>query len=133
MADSRLRRLSDRSSGPATLVSEGCTITGHVSTSGDFHVSGSVEGDCSVEGSVTLTKKGRWHGTINAGHVIVAGHVDGDITATGSIEIMDSARISGTVSGKAIAVAEGAVVEGQMMTTNNTEPTEFVEKRDNED
>ena len=132
MAETRLRRLSDRSSGPATLISEGCSISGHIKSSGDFHVSGGVEGDCEIDGALTLTKQGRWYGSITAGHVIVAGHVDGDISATGSIEIMDTAKISGSVTGKAIAVAEGAVVEGQMMTTGNVDPTEFVEKRQHE-
>jgi cytoskeletal protein CcmA (bactofilin family) len=45
------------------------------------------------------------------------------------VEITDTARITGTVSGEAIAVAEGAVVEGIMKTTGQPEPTEFVEKR----
>ena len=128
MAESR-RRLTDHSTGTATLVAQGCSFTGHVSTNGDFHVSGTIDGDCDVKGAVTLTDKGRWQGTIRAGHVIIAGHLDGDIVAEGSVEILASARIVGAVSGKAIAVAEGAVVEGQMMTTGHAEPTEFVEKR----
>ena len=57
------------------------------------------------------------------------GTVEGDIEATGRVEITDTARISGTVSGDAIAVAEGAVVEGVMQTRGRNEPTEFVEKR----
>jgi cytoskeletal protein CcmA (bactofilin family) len=70
-----------------------------------------------------------WHGTIRAGNVIVAGEIEGDIVASGHVEITESARIVGTVSGEAIAVAEGAVVEGVMQTTGNTAPKEFVEKR----
>jgi cytoskeletal protein CcmA (bactofilin family) len=78
---------------------------------------------------VTLAKKGVWSGTIRADNVIVAGRVKGDIIATGHVEITDTARITGTVSGEAIAVAEGAVVEGVMKTTGRSDPTEFVEKR----
>ena len=59
----------------------------------------------------------------------MAGHVEGDIIATGRVEITDTAKITGTVSGEAIAVAEGAVVEGVMKTTGQPEPMEFVEKR----
>ncbi len=61
--------------------------------------------------------------------MIVAGRVDGDIVADEKVEITESARISGTVSAEAIAVAEGAIVEGVMKTTGKTEPVEFVEKR----
>ncbi|MCJ7590245.1 MAG: polymer-forming cytoskeletal protein, partial [Woeseiaceae bacterium] len=62
--------------------------------------------------------------------VIVAGHVEGDIVARGKVEITNTARIAGTVTGEAIAVAEGAVVEGVMKTTGQAKPIGFVEKRD---
>lgn len=130
MSPSRLRRLRDKSGGPATLVSDGLKITGVVSGSADLHMAGEVDGDCDLAGTVTLARDGRWKGTIKAINVIVAGHVDGDIVASGRVEITDSAVITGTVSGEAIAVAEGAVVEGVMQTTGRSNPTEFVEKRD---
>jgi cytoskeletal protein CcmA (bactofilin family) len=76
-----------------------------------------------------LARGGLWRGTIRAGNVIVSGHVEGDIFASGRVEITDTAKITGTVSADAIAVAEGAVVEGIMKTTSHSEPTGFVEKR----
>jgi len=129
MNDSRQRRLRDQSAGPPTLINEGCKISGLITGGGDFVVSGEIDGDCDLKGTVTLTKNGLWSGTINAGNVIIAGRVDGDITAAGKVEITDTARITGTVAGEAIAVAEGAVVEGVMKTTGKEEPVEFVEKR----
>lgn len=92
-------------------------------------ISGTVDGDCDLSGSVSITKQGVWHGTLKATSVIIAGTVEGDIEATGRVEITDSARITGTVTGEAIAVAEGAVVEGIMRTTGRSKPTGFVEKR----
>ena len=129
MNDSQSRRLRDRSAGPATLISEGCKISGLITGNSDFQISGEIDGDCDLEGTVTLTKDGVWTGTIKAGNVIIAGQVEGDIVASGMIEITKTARISGTVSGEAIAVAEGAVVEGVMQTTGRSDPQEFVEKR----
>ncbi len=129
MSDSPFRRFRDATGGPPTLINDGCKITGLITGGGDFQVSGEVDGDCDLEGTVTLTKSGYWSGTIKAGHVVVAGHVEGDIVAEGRIEITDTARITGTVSGEAIAVAEGAIVEGIMKTTGRSEPTPFVEKR----
>ena len=129
MNDTRRRRLRDRTSGAATLISEGCRISGVITGSCDFQVNGEVEGDCEIDSTLMLAKSGLWKGTIRAGNVIVSGHVEGDILATGRVEITDTARITGTVSAQAIAVAEGAVVEGIMKTTSQVEPTEFVEKR----
>ena len=129
MAEFRNRRLRDRSSGPATLISEGCKVTGVLSGSGDFMISGSVEGDCDLSGAVSITRNGVWNGTLKADSVVVAGTVDGDIEARGRVEIANSARITGTVTAEAIAVAEGAVVQGAMKTTGRSKPQEFVEKR----
>jgi len=129
MNETRLRRLRDQSASAATLISEGCKISGMITGSGNFLINGEIDGDCDLGGTVTLAKNGLWKGTIKAADVIVAGHVEGDIIAAGKVEITDTARISGTVSGEAIAVAEGAVVEGVMKTTGPAEPLEFVEKR----
>ncbi len=133
MNDSKHRRIRDRSSGSATLINDGCKISGLITGSGDFLVNGEIDGDCDINGSVTLAQNGVWQGTIKADDIIIAGQVEGDINANDKIEITNSARISGTVTAKAIAVAEGAVVEGVMKTTGKAEPQEFVEKRDTDD
>ncbi len=129
MKDSRMRRLRDQSSNAATLINEGCKISGLITGTGDFLINGEIDGDCDLGGTVTLAKNGLWKGTIKAADIIVSGHVEGDIIADGKVEITDTARITGTVSGEAIAVAEGAIVEGVMKTTGPAEPLNFVEKR----
>ena len=133
MSESKKRRLRDAASGPGTLISESCKFEGILSGSGHFMVNGEVDGQCQIEGSVTLAKDGCWKGTIMAESVIVAGTVEGDIEATGRVEISDTARITGTVTEAAIAVAEGAVVEGVMKTSSQPDPVGFVEKRQAEE
>ena len=129
MNETRRRRIRDRASGTATLISEGCKIAGVITGNCDFQVNGEVEGDCEINSTLMLAKSALWKGTIRAGNVIVSGHVEGDIIVSGRVEITDTAKITGTVSAAAIAVAEGAVVEGVMRTTSQSEPTEFIEKR----
>lgn len=133
MNDTKRRRFRDRQSGPVTLINEGCKITGILSGSCDFMISGEVEGDSDLSGSVAITATGVWRGLLRARSVTVAGRVEGDIEASGHVEIADSARITGTVTGEAIAVAAGAVVDGTMRTTGRSEPVEFVEKRRQEE
>lgn len=133
MNETRQRRLRDRTSGAATLINEGCKITGFVGGKGDFLINGEIDGDCDISGTITLASDGYWQGTIRADSIIVCGRVDGDVIASGKVEITASARIVGTVTGAAIAVAEGAVVEGVMSTTGQPAPTEFVEKRQSDD
>ena len=109
MNDTRRRRIRDRSSGTATLISEGCRISGVITGNCDFQIHGEVEGDCEIDSTLMLAKSGLWKGTIRAANVIISGHVEGDILATGRVEITDTAKITGTVCAQAIAVAEGAV------------------------
>ncbi len=129
MSESKLRRLHDKVAGPATLISEGCKISGLISGNGDLLLSGEIDGECDLTGSLTVSHKGFWRGKIRAASILVAGTVEGDIIATGHVEIGDTARITGTVIAAAIAVAEGAVVQGKMKTTGNTDAVEFGEKR----
>ncbi len=130
MNESKLRRIRDQSSGAATLISEGCKISGEITGSGDFWVNGEIVGDCDINGTVTLAGNGFWQGAIRADNVVIAGQVEGDITAQSKVEITNTAKITGTVSGQAIAVAEGAIVEGLMKTSGQSEPLAFVEKRE---
>ena len=133
MNESRLRRFRDRSTGAPTLINVDCKISGMITGTADIQVSGEVDGDCDIEGTLWLVQSGYWHGTITADNVVVSGHVEGDIIARGKVEVSDTARITGTVTGAAIAVAEGAVVEGQMKTTEQPDPIGFVEKRASRD
>ena len=133
MNDSKRRRFRDRTAGAPTLINEGCKITGLISGQGDYQVSGEIDGDCDIEGNVILASNGFWAGTVKASNVVISGHVEGDIVASGKVEIANSAKITGTVTGAAIAVAEGAVVEGVMKTTLQPEPVGFVEKRSKDD
>jgi cytoskeletal protein CcmA (bactofilin family) len=129
MNDTNKRRIYDANSGPGTLISEGCKIKGAITGRGNYMINGEVDGECDIEGTVTVAQNGFWRGTIRAHSIIVTGTIEGDIYASGGVEIGDTARVSGTVSGESIAVAEGAVVEGVMQTTSQEEPTAFVEKR----
>lgn len=133
MNDETKRRMRDANAGPGTLISEGCKIKGAITGRGNFMINGEVDGECDIEGTVTLAKDGLWRGTIKADSVIVAGTIEGDVYAAIGVEIGDTARISGTVSGASIAVAEGAIVEGAMQTTGQDDPTDFVEKRQAEE
>ena len=133
MAGFGRRRVRDGATGPTTLIAEGCTIEGRLSGDNDLLLSGTVIGDSTLNSIVTITPGGRWQGVLRAAHVIVSGSVDGDVIASGKIEIAATARIKGTVTGDMIAVAEGAVIEGDMkITGTQTQSQRFSEKREAE-
>jgi cytoskeletal protein CcmA (bactofilin family) len=123
------RRIRDSADGPRTYIAEGSKLRGEVTGRGAFVFCGEVEGDCNIEGLITLTAGSRWTGTLKGTDVIIAGSVDGDIIAAQRVEVGGTARIRGSLSGHSIAVAEGAVIEGELRVTSGDEATRFEEKR----
>ena len=123
------RRIQDSANGPTTYVAASTTIVGTITGQGPYVFCGSVEGDCDINGPVTLAEGGRWKGTLKGTDVVVAGVVEGDVIARQRVEISGTARVSGSLSGNSIAVAEGAVIEGEIKVTSGAQPVTFQEKR----
>lgn len=124
------RRIDDTHSGPTTYVAPATKIVGSLSGPGGYVFCGTMEGDCNVEGPLTLAEGGRWKGTIRATDIVVAGVVEGDVIAQKRVEIAGSARVTGSLRGHSIAVAEGAIIEGEIKVTSGEAPVKFLEKRD---
>ena len=123
------RRIQDSSAGPTTYIAPATKIVGTISGQGPYVFCGTVEGDCDISGPLTLAEGGRWKGTLKASDIIVAGTVEGDVVARERVEIAGTARVTGSLSGASIAVAEGAVIEGEIKVTSGAQPVKFQEKR----
>lgn len=123
------RRIRDASGGPTTFIAPTTKIVGTISGAGPYIFCGTVEGDCDIDGTLTLAEGGQWTGTLKGTDVVVAGTVDGDVIAAQRVEIASTAHVNGSISGHSIAVAEGAVIEGDIRVTSGKEPLTFKEKR----
>jgi cytoskeletal protein CcmA (bactofilin family) len=123
------RRIQDNGDSQSTLIAASTTIVGKITGRGSYVFCGRVEGDCEIDGPVTLAAGGHWLGTLRATDVIVAGTVQGDVVAKQRVEISGTAKVTGSLSGASIAVAEGAVIEGEIKVTSGKEPVTFEEKR----
>jgi cytoskeletal protein CcmA (bactofilin family) len=125
----KLKRRIQDSSGPTTYVAASTKIVGTITGQGAYVFCGTVEGDCDIDGPLTLAAGGRWKGIMKATDIVVAGTVEGDVVAKQRVEILGSARITGSLGGNSIAVAEGAIIEGEIKVTSGADPTTFQEKR----
>jgi cytoskeletal protein CcmA (bactofilin family) len=123
------RRIQDGTNGPTTYVAASTKIVGTISGQGTYVFCGSVEGDCDINGPLTLAEGAHWKGTLQATDIVVAGTVEGDVIAKQRVEISGSARVTGSLAGNSIAVAEGAIIEGEIKVMNGAVPTTFQEKR----
>jgi len=123
------RRIGDSNGSPTTYIAKGTKINGTLSGDGSYVFCGEMQGDCDINGPMTLAEGGHWTGTLKATDVVIAGTVDGDVVASKRVEIAGSARIAGSLSGLSIAVAEGAIIEGEINVTSGAAPVSFEEKR----
>jgi len=113
-----------------TFIGADSVIVGNVRGTGQFVVSGEVHGDGELEGGLNLSVTGIWHGNIQAHQAVVAGKITGGLTVKDKLEIGYTAVIRGKVSARTVAIAKGAIVDGEIEVTSGVPVQEFEEKRD---
>ncbi len=123
------RRLADRLGMSPTVISESTTVVGDVETQGPLMVSGRVQGNGRVGGTLSVAKSARWQGDIFARQAVLAGHVIGKIVVEDKLEISASAVIQGEIVAKILAIANGARIEGEVTVTSGKPIMKFEEKR----
>jgi len=113
-----------------TVIGADTVIVGNIRGKGHFVVSGQVHGDGELEGALHLAVTGSWHGTVHADQAVVAGKITGGLIVKDKLEIGYTAVIRGRVSARTIAIARGAIVDGEIEVTSDTPVVEFEEKRE---
>lgn len=97
----------------ASLVAEGVVMRGDISTDGDLHLDGAVEGDLKV-GRLTIGESGAVSGNVQADAVEVRGRVAGTITAR-QVRLCATAHVDGDISHAELAIEAGAHFEGRSL------------------
>ncbi len=129
MTDLPRRRLLDRLGSTPTLIAQHTRLLGNIETRGALLVNGSVQGNGRVSGEFAISSGARWEGDVHAERAVIAGTVIGDLTVEDKLEIGASARLRGRVTARRIAIALGALIDGEVTCTGSEPIVEFVEKR----
>jgi len=127
--DEKKRRILDDSKQFSSLVGETLNITGKLAGNDNCIVYGKVEGECHLDGSLVLGVTGCWEGNITAYNIIISGMVRGNITAENKLELSSTARVIGSIRSPAIAIAEGAVHDGDIQMIKQTDVMRYKDKR----
>lgn len=127
LANSKGRRSLDGVNGFTTSVGPGSVFTGTIGGEGHTIVLGRVEGSSDLNGTLVVGDGGDWIGDITANNVVIAGHIEGAIVAREKIEILSTAQIRGSLTSPIIAIAEGAVHDGEI---HMGEVKRFTDQRD---
>jgi len=124
------RRFFEGTSATPTFIGADSVFVGNIRGAGQFVVSGEVHGDGELQGGLNLSATGSWHGFIQAEQAIIAGKIIGGLTVRDKLEIGYTAVIRGKVSARTIAIATGAIVDGEIEVTSGAPVLQFEEKRD---
>jgi cytoskeletal protein CcmA (bactofilin family) len=123
------RRFFDLDSAPPTVIGAESVFVGNIRGAGQFVVSGEVHGDGEINGGLNLAVSGVWNGYIQAHHAIIAGKISGGLAVRDRLEIGYTAVIRGRVTARTVAIARGAIVDGDIEVTSGEPLLEFEERR----
>ena len=129
MSEAPKRRLVDQFGLSPTFVAEGSRFSGDIETSGPLVVCGAIRGDGRVGGALSMSTQSEWHGEIHAEAAVVAGRISGKLVIAGKLEVGATAIIKADIVARDIAVAKGAVVEGEVTITSGQPIIRFEERR----
>lgn len=94
-----------------SIIGTNCSLAGDISSDGEVHVDGKVDGDVRCV-TLVIGEEGGVTGEIIAETVRVLGAVTGQITAR-AVELSKTARITGDITHETLSVEAGAHVEGR--------------------
>ena len=129
MGDAPRRRLVDRFSASPTVLAPDSRIFGDIDNPGALILCGQVEGDGCIGGALSITRAAQWTGNVHAQQAVVAGGFTGNLTVADKLEIGAGAVIRGRVTARSIAIARGAVVDGEILVLGSDPILQFEERR----
>jgi cytoskeletal protein CcmA (bactofilin family) len=129
MTETLKRRLIDQIGSSPTFVAEGCRLTGDLETRGPLVVCGAIRGDGHVGGALSMAAKSHWEGEIHAQAAVIAGRISGRLVIEEKLEVGPTAVIRADIVARSIAIAKGAVIDGEVTVTSGQPIVQFEEKR----
>ena len=110
-------RAQDSSSLSISTISEDLTITGSVTSQGELHLNGQVQGDVHCV-ALVLGENAQLEGNVVAEDVMVRGRLIGSVRAL-KVILQSTAHVEGNLVHKSLAVEHGTHFEGESRPSEN--------------
>jgi cytoskeletal protein CcmA (bactofilin family) len=95
-----------------TLIGQGTSVTGSLSSNGALRIDGQFEGDIATSVDIIVGESGRITATVSAKNAVVAGLVTGNMDIVDKLELLPSAKVVGDLKVGTLIIGEGAVFKG---------------------
>ena len=99
-----------------SVVDSSSTFDGHYTAEQDLRIQGTVSGEVTCRGLLTIEQNASARARIDARDAEVFGAIDGDITCSGRLRLAGTAVLTGTVRTRTLIVEEGASITGSIET-----------------
>ena len=110
------------------------TLIGTLMVEGDVRVEGTLQGDVSATGEVSVQSSGNAHARIEARDIVIAGEVEGSAIARDLVALAETATFSGELRSSRLRVDEGATVNATIAMTGSGDapPARRMDEHDDE-
>jgi len=107
-----------------TIISHGVKVEGKVSSNGSIRLDGTVQGDLSCQGNVTIGDQGEVFGKVDGQVITIGGKVEGMVNAKEKLILESKADLKGDVFTKILVVEAGARFDGKSNMGHSQESSE---------
>jgi cytoskeletal protein CcmA (bactofilin family) len=97
-----------------TVIGEGLTIEGEVTSEEDVEVHGTVRGKLTSADAVAVGSTGVVEADVTATTLSVAGQVTGDVIASERVDLQAGGKLIGDVKAARLTIADGASFKGNV-------------------
>ena len=104
-----------------SIVGEGTTFKGEITSPGSVHVAGEVIGGVRAGGDVFVVGKGQVRGDVTGEKIVVSGIVHGNILSRQGLEILKTGKVNGAITCDKLLIEEGSVYRGKVNVTTPDE------------
>ncbi len=102
----------DSHSEDVSIISGGVKLEGNLFSEGNVRIDGTVVGNVSVNGSLTIGENAQMQGEIKASSITMGGKIEGKVIATEILRLESKSVLKGDLITRKLIIEEGAVFEG---------------------
>lgn len=97
-----------------TIIGQGITIEGELTSDEEVVIAGTVRGKLSADGPVTVDAGAIVEADIGASTLSIGGSVTGNVNASERVDLLGGARLVGDVKAARLTIADGASFKGNV-------------------
>lgn len=103
-----------------TIIGASIKVKGNFHGQGNIVIEGTLEGSLKTDANIFIGEKARVTANIEAKDLIVNGEIKGSIKVKSYLSLGGTAKINGDVQYGELSIERGAVINGQLISINDT-------------